>query len=229
MEMTCNHLTGDRGVTAKIKEAMQEAAKQFVYIGFLLWEVKEYRYYYELNYESVYDYAENELGFKRSSTKNFIAICETFCRRDQSYKELPTMFLEDRWSDYQYSQLTEMLAMSPAQRQETKPSMTVRQLRDIKKAPAIIDADPEIDFETLDKIIARGQTSGQIHEPTPEEVARENERLSNLYCIEANIAMINGERTQVTHYIMTELCRLAGIKYIDWEDYEITIRIVDEE
>ena len=117
MEMTCNHLTGERGVTAKIKEAMQEAAKQFVYIGFLLWEVKEYKYYYELNYETVYEYAENELGFKRSSTKNFIAICETFCRRDQSYKELPTMFLEDRWSDYQYSQLTEMLAMSPAQRQ----------------------------------------------------------------------------------------------------------------
>ena len=69
-------------VTEKIKKAMYETAKQFVYIGFLLWEVQEYGYYSEKGYADVYEYAETELGFKRSSTKNFIAINIKFGSRE---------------------------------------------------------------------------------------------------------------------------------------------------
>ena len=68
------YLDGPMGVTEKIKKAMYDAARQFVYIGFLLWEVQEYGYYGEKGYADVYEYAEAELGFKRSSTKNFIDI-----------------------------------------------------------------------------------------------------------------------------------------------------------
>ena len=68
-----DHLHGERGVTQKIKKAMFDAAREFVYIGFLLWEVKEYEYHREGGYSNVYEYAEAELGFKRSSTKNFIS------------------------------------------------------------------------------------------------------------------------------------------------------------
>lgn len=163
MGLSCDHLNGERGVTQKIKSAMYDAAKQFVYIGFLLWEVKKYEYYYENDYKSVYEYAEAELGFKRSSTKNLIAICENFCRRNENFKELPTMFLDDRWSDYQYSQLTEMLAMSPAQRQETKPNMTIKELRQIKKEPTCITINThtgEVEHHEPPKE-ATGQTSGQ--------------------------------------------------------------------
>ena len=78
-EIKVNHLNGNMGVTQKIKQAMHDAAQHFVYIGFLLWEVRQYKYYWENGYDSVYEYAEAELGFKRSSTKNFIAICENFC------------------------------------------------------------------------------------------------------------------------------------------------------
>lgn len=153
--ITCDHLNGNMGVTQKIKRAMEETAKQFVYIGFLLWEVREYQYYYENNYSSVYEYAEAELGFKRSSTKNFIAICEQFCRKSE-YK-LPTMFLDERWNDYSYSQLTEMLSMSAAKREQAAPSMTVKQLRELKKQPE------EPQQVTMDELEAQaaGQTSGR--------------------------------------------------------------------
>ena len=213
-ELEVCHLTGERGVTAKIKAAMQDAARQFVYIGFLLWEVKRYEYFYELNYGSVYEYAEAELGFKRSSTKNFIAICEEFCWKNNWDKSMPTMHLDNKWNDFRYSQLTEMLSMSAKQREQAKPAMTVKQLRELKKA----------DDQTQPKTEPTGQTSGQKpKEPTPEEIEKENQRLSDLYCTDANLVMINGEEVQVTHYVMEELCRLAGIKYIDYEDYEINI------
>lgn len=221
--LSCDHLNGERGVTQKIKQAMHDAAKQFVYIGFLLWEVREYEYYYENNYANVYEYAEVELGFKRSSTKNFIAICENFCKKNERFSRLPTMFLDERWSDYQYSQLTEMLAMSSKQREQTQPTMTVKQLREMKKAPKV----EQVTIDEL-KVESTGQTSGRIKEPTIEEIEKENQRLTELYCTEANLVDINGEQTQITHYIMEELCRLAGIKYIDYEDYEITIKIKEE-
>lgn len=157
--LSCDHLNGERGVTQKIKQAMHDAAKQFVYIGFLLWEVREYEYYYENNYANVYEYAEVELGFKRSSTKNFIAICENFCKKDERFSRLPTMFLDERWSDYQYSQLTEMLAMSSKQREQTQPTMTVKQLREMKKAPKV----EQVTIDEL-KVESTGQTSGQVND-----------------------------------------------------------------
>lgn len=217
-ELEICHLTGTNGVTEKIKKAMRNAAREFVYIGFLLWEVKRYEYFYEMNYGSVYEYAEAELGFKRSSTKNFIAICEEFCKRCDSDKTYPTMHLDDRWNDFKYSQLTELLSMSAKQREQAKPSMTVKQLRELKKA----------DDQQEPKVKSNGQTSGQrINEPTAEEIEEETQRLNDLYCTDANIAIINGEEVQVSHYIMQELCRLAGIKYIDYEDYEINITMKD--
>ena len=223
-KIDCYHVRGERGVTAKIKQAMQETAKQFVYIGFLLWEVKQYEYYYEEGYDNVYQYAEHELGFKRSSTKNFIAICENFCRKNE-YK-LPTMFLDEQWNDYQYSQLTEMLAMSPAQREQTKPTITVKQLREIKK-PQIVEATL-IAEPPKEKPATNGQTSGQ-QQLTLEEIHKEDQQLQEIYGIECHLTNVNGKTVLISHYVMQELCKLAGIKYIDWEDYKITIEMTDED
>jgi len=71
-------LDGPNGVTEKIKKAVYDVTRTFVYIGLLLYKVQAYRYYEEKGYQSVYEYAEAELGFKRSSTKNFIAINSVF-------------------------------------------------------------------------------------------------------------------------------------------------------
>lgn len=195
----CNHLNGNRGVTQKIKQAMQETAKQFVYIGFLLWEVREYQYYYENNYSSVYEYAEAELGFKRSSTKNFIAICEEFCRKSE-YK-LPTMFLDERWNDYSYSQLTEMLSMSAAKRDQAAPSMTVKQLRELKKQPAEPEQVPKIEQAS----VAIGQTSGQ-------------KPLAEVACT------VNNLWKDLDKADVKELCFLTGKKFNTHSNYRIEIK-----
>lgn len=211
--LSCDHLNGERGVTQKIKQAMHDAAKQFVYIGFLLWEVREYEYYYENNYANVYEYAEVELGFKRSSTKNFIAICENFCKKDDRFSRLPTMFLDERWSDYQYSQLTEMLAMSSKQREQTQPTMTVKQLRKMKKAPKV----EQVTIDEL-KVESTGQTSGQtvsnngwisVNEglPKPEKrvlvvcETKKGDRNINLAYWDGNAWHGNGSMAGVTHWM----------------------------
>ena len=233
--LPCNHLNGSQGVTQKIKNAMQETAKQFVYIGFLLWEVKEYEYYYENEYESVYEYAEKELGFRRSSTKNFIAICNEFCRRDNQWTKCPTMFLDDRWNDYQYSQLCEMLSMNATQREQTKPNMTVKQLRELKKQPA-----KQVPKEELREITS-GQTSGQQSEEQScvinnywgelkEEEVRElcfmtGTKYNKRSCYKIQITPIPKTKKD----IKSKLCKVANINY-DPENYNygITVEIKKE-
>lgn len=200
-DLECNHLNGTMGVTQKIKNAMEETAKQFVYIGFLLWEVKEYKYYYENGYDSVYEYAEVELGFKRSSTKNFIAICETFCRRSGQFRETPTMFLADNWNQFKYSQLTEMLSMSAEKRKQATPDMTIKQLRELKREPEELKQVPKVE-QASDAI---GQTSGQ---KTLDEVA----------------CTVNNIWKDLDKADVKELCFLTGKKFNTRSNYRIEIK-----
>ena len=228
-ELTVSHLHGYNGVTEKVKRAMYESARQFVYIGFLLRETKMMKYYEEGGYKDIYDYAAKELNFKRTSTKNFIAIAETFgvqeeqCGRIINQKQ--TMHLQPKYEKFNYGQLVELLAMKEKDREQATPDMTVRQLRELKKENTSQTSGHQASIK-----LASGQTSDhvELREPTHEEIEKENARLEELYCTEANLVEINGEETQVTHYIMQELCRMARIKYIDWEDYEITIKLKDE-
>lgn len=160
------HLDGSNGVTEKIKHAMYDAARQFVYIGFLLWEVQEFGYYNEKGYASVYEYAEKELGFKKSSTKNFIAINYEFgCRNGlpRGIAHQRTMSLQPQYQQFNYSQLCEMLSMSDKQREKVTPDMTVKQIRELKRE---VEPDLPPDMETIpiplsDDPVPSGQTSGR--------------------------------------------------------------------
>ena len=203
------YLDGPDGVTEKIKKAMDEAAKQFVYIGFLLWEVQEYGYYKEHGYQSVYEYAEAELGFKKSSTKNLIAINYEFGYRkiNNGWERADhrTMSLQPKYKDFNYSQLCEMLAMSPTKRETITPDMTIKQIREIKKQPEP-DLPPEM--ETIPIVMPEdkptGQTSGQ------EE---------NLVAIS-----LNNTWKDVDKEIIKTLVKMAGLRYNPNSCWDITIQ-----
>lgn len=123
-ELSTNHLDGNFGVTFKIKTALNEVRHAFVYIGFLLDEADRLEYYREKGYESIYEYCEIELGFKKSSTNNFIRIYQHFGE---------AMGLQSKYQAYSYSQLTEMCSMNDRLLRLCSPEMTVRELREIKR------------------------------------------------------------------------------------------------
>lgn len=218
-DMICNHLHGERGVTQKIKKAMYDAAKEFVYIGFLLWEVKEYEYYYEGKYESVYEYAEAELGFKRSSTKNFIAIAETFGTVKEGYDTTHTMSLQKEYSDYNYSQLTEMLAMSPAQREKANPSMTVRDLRSLKqkdREEAIRNTPPPANIQQY----LTGQTSGQYNIEVHDGM---NETNISKPLTQVGLPVDSARNASLKIETIENLCDIACMKFNKNKKYHIVI------
>lgn len=132
-------------LTNKIKGALYDIANSFVYIGFLLAECNDYKTYLDWGYNSIYDYAFAEFGFKKSSVNNFINVCKVFSSNFSSCGEpLPySMILKDNYQDFKYSQLVEMLSMSDKQRLQVSSDMTVKEIREIKKNAA------DIDFESL--------------------------------------------------------------------------------
>ena len=118
--------------TQKIKKTIKDIAHSFYYIGLLLYEVRERKYYLEKGYSDVYEYAEKELMFKKTSTHNFISITERFSLKTKS--GYPTMALDDKYDKYSYTQLSEMLsikAIDPTQ--VINPSMSKREIREVKK------------------------------------------------------------------------------------------------
>ncbi len=117
-------------LTNKIKGSMYKVAKEFVYIGFLLAECDYYETYKEWGYSSIHEYASDQLGFKKSSTYNFINVCKAFCNPTET---LPfSYFVKDSYTNFNYSQLVEMLSMNDKQRSQVTSDMTVKQIREVK-------------------------------------------------------------------------------------------------
>lgn len=160
-DVSNNHLDGEYGLTNKIKDAMQEVANQFIYIGFLLKEADEYGYYREGGYDNIYDYCEENFGFGRSSTNNFIRVYRQFgCTNG--------IGLLESYKAYSYSQLTEMCSMNTNQLNECNPYMTVRELRAVKRGTTKLKleytVEPDKSKEVEPEIV---QTSGRDYNSNP--------------------------------------------------------------
>ncbi len=132
-------------VTSRIKQCVYNIASNFIEIGFRLWECERYGYYKEAGFENVCDYAFAELGFKKSSTRNFIRVYERFFKsdyiQDVSHKfeygghAVGNLFILNEYKNFSYSQLTELLSLSDEQIKTIAPTpkTTVKQIRDKKQ------------------------------------------------------------------------------------------------
>lgn len=120
-EYSCKQL---ETVTNRIMQCVYNVTSNFLEIGFRLYECERYKYYAEAGYDNVCDYALSELGFKKSSTRNFIRVYERFCDHDIVKKALRTekygisrgnYIILQQYKNFSYSQLTELLSLSDPQ------------------------------------------------------------------------------------------------------------------
>ncbi|MBN2892173.1 MAG: hypothetical protein JXL97_09915, partial [Bacteroidales bacterium] len=83
--------------TKTIKKHLGAVAESFIAIGFYLYEVRIYNYY-EPKFKDVLEYAEDTFGLSKTSTYNFIALCEKFSKRTQ--RNTPYMYIDEKWKGY---------------------------------------------------------------------------------------------------------------------------------
>lgn len=119
------------GHTQKIKKTLCRISDDFIYIGFLLWEVNKFKYFESKGYSNIIEYAENEFGFKKSQTYNFIGVCEKFSRYTSS--GYPSIHIDDKYKDYSFSQLCEIKVLKGDLINEVDPGMSSRQIKELKK------------------------------------------------------------------------------------------------
>lgn len=114
---------------------MSDIRRSFIRLGFHLYEFERMRYYEDFGYTSIAEFAEKNLGLSKTQVSVYKNIYLEFGFYDE-HSSVPKMWLDDKYKQYSYSQLREMLPMSEEKRKQVKPDMTIEQIREIKKPKA---------------------------------------------------------------------------------------------
>ena len=159
-------------ITAYIRKATSDIAGAYMRIGYNLWNVKEHKLFLAVEVDgqplkNVYEYAEIAFGFKSTSAKNFINVCERFSRK--SLTGQPTDEIEPAFALFGYSQLSEILPLSDEKIKEVTPDMTIKAIRSLRggqtsdrltdsetpapKAQKTVAYDGHVTAETYDRIL----------------------------------------------------------------------------
>ena len=116
-----------------IRNKLQGMTQNFIGIGFYLRQIKESEGFRKDGYASVYEFAEDQYGIKRSTAIRWMQMNEKFSQGGYS------PFLDSGYKDFGKSQLQEMLYLDSEQLEEVTPEMTVREIREIRTP----DPEPE--------------------------------------------------------------------------------------
>lgn len=119
-----------------IRNKLQGMTQNFIGIGFYLRQIKESEGFRKDGYASVYEFAEDQYGIKRSTAIRWMQMNEKFSQGGYS------PFLDSGYKDFGKSQLQEMLYLDSEQLEEVNPEMTVREIREIRTP----DPEPEEQF-----------------------------------------------------------------------------------
>ena len=126
------------------KKDLEDIERGFFKVGFRLNEANEFGYYKDLGYADIYELAENEFGFKSTTTKNLMEVNRVYSdhlmstnslslSKKPTYKKY-TMEIDPRYSKYSQTQLVEMLPLSDVARAKVPTDFKTADLRDYKKS-----------------------------------------------------------------------------------------------
>lgn len=113
-----------------IARDLNDIKRSYFKLGFHLDEFDRCKYWQQFGYTSLSDFALHNLGLEPSFVSRCIAV---FKFTAQYSGALPTMFQEEKFKPYSYSQLVEMISMDEDTLRRCSPNYSVRELREIKK------------------------------------------------------------------------------------------------
>lgn len=149
------------------KRIVQSAAGSMIEIGYYLKQIRDARLYEEKGYKNIWEYAEAEFGFHKSTASRYMTRNDRFSKGGNSPE------LDERYIGYSKSQLQEMLSLDDEQMGQITPDMTVGEIRQIRKAEE--DPDPQLpgqmeigDF--LDPEELAENVPDMVQEELPEEI-----------------------------------------------------------
>lgn len=110
---------------------MNNIRHSFISLGFHLSEFERCGYYKDFGYASLAEFSEKNLGLDKSALSRYISVFRRFSMIDDNYSH--KMYLDDKYKNFSFSQLSEMVPMSDELISQVKPDMSVKQIRELKK------------------------------------------------------------------------------------------------
>lgn len=152
-----------KGALKYIKNDIADIKKRYIALGFHLEEFDRYYYYKEFGFSSLADFVQANFGIEHSGLSRILSVYNRFCSRNGADG---TIFVDDRFQAYSYSQLVEMVKLSNAQiDKDIQPTMTVKDIRNYVKNKKKCDVAQNKKVE--EKVLTK-QEKCAIAPPLPE-------------------------------------------------------------
>jgi hypothetical protein len=136
----------------------------YIRLGFYLNEFEKSGYFKEFGFDNMYSFASANLGLDKSAVSRCVSVFYAFSLTQDGVHKC---FLDEKYKDYSYYQLCEMVSMKPQDRKKITPDMSIKQIREVKKKIKCCDVatdllppkyisggDDEFIWDLLEKVVA---------------------------------------------------------------------------
>ena len=117
----------------RIVEDFADIKKRYITLGFHLDEFKRYEYYKDFGYLTFSEFCEKNIPLDKSSISRCLSVFERFSARDEYSPACRKMWIDDKFKDFSYSQLVEIVSLPRVAQDYITPDMSVSKIRDVKR------------------------------------------------------------------------------------------------
>lgn len=201
MDELYHQITLDEYISIKedIKRRLNHLAESFVAIGYRLKQIRDTEAYRQDGYNTIFEFAEKELGLTKSPTSRFMAINDKYSVGGNSLE------LREEFIGLGKSRLSEMLTMDPEDYVLVTDQTSIKDIREIKR---------------MEKAAGENEVLTKFQEVLRKEYASKDRRkelleIANAKCID-----------DIKAAVIPEGYRLMkkGVLVIKFEDEKITVR-----
>lgn len=114
-------------------------SRSFIAAGYYMKYIRDRELFRDGGYNSIWDFAEDQYGIKKSAASRWMRINDKFSKGGNS------PILDDKYKDFNKSQLQEMLYLTDEQIEKAKPEMKAKDIRAIGTPPEVIAPAQQID------------------------------------------------------------------------------------
>lgn len=174
----------------EVKEIIQEnlatIRSSFISVGYYLKYVRDHKLYLEDGYHSIWEFAEDNYGLRKSTASRWMTINDRF----SEYGNSP--HLARQYQSFGKSQLQEMLYLTDEQIKLAEPEMTAKEIRAIRKPEESQQEDKIIPVVELKKTNKNPVAPAQQEmEHKSEEIYEELSERSDLELLQEEIRREN--------------------------------------
>ena len=106
-------------------------SRSFIAAGYYMKYIRDRELFRDGGYNSIWEFAEDQYGIKKSAASRWMAMNDKFSKDGNS------SILDDKYKDFNKSQLQEMLYLTDKQMEEAEPEMSAKEIRAIRKPPEV--------------------------------------------------------------------------------------------